>query len=89
MFGNEGFLASVAKQDTWETLARRLQAHPEAYVLLRGGRKDSRVFEAQGLPSQAVRRLVAKHFGREDEWQYVLYPRPESIEETLSMWERE
>jgi len=62
--------------------ARVLQA---PYILLRGDDGRARVFEAKGVPSQLIRRAICARLGRDD-WDWAASPRPDVVDETLTLW---
>lgn len=57
------------------------------YVFLRGGLGQTRVFRADGLPSQMLRQAICASLGRED-WDWRGLPRPHLLAETLEFWGR-
>ncbi|MCA1706969.1 MAG: hypothetical protein LC808_28365, partial [Actinobacteria bacterium] len=69
---NEGPLASVLPVD-------------RPYVFLRGNGR-LRVFDGAGVPSQLVRREIARLDGHE-EWDWALFDRSDLLEESVAIWQ--
>jgi diadenosine tetraphosphate (Ap4A) HIT family hydrolase len=55
------------------------------YIMLKN-RTHLSVYDATNAPSQLIRRYVCKSLGREDEWDWALFPRLELIAETIREW---
>jgi diadenosine tetraphosphate (Ap4A) HIT family hydrolase len=55
------------------------------YILMKS-RTNLSVYDATNSPSQLIRQSVCKSFGREDEWDWALFPRLDLITETIQMW---
>lgn len=54
------------------------------YILLRG-HDVVRLFKAQAVPSQLIRRVLFEKVGRDD-WDWAVYPNHSVVEQTLKLW---
>ena len=79
----------------WDEFNQRLSPRPErsflelaknpgSYIFARAGEKQA-IFQARGLPSQTIRRILCDVIDREDtDWRQAL--RPDWVEETVKAW---
>ena len=54
------------------------------YIFMRDG-TALRVYKANGVPSQLIRRAIFEHLDRSD-WDWGVFPHLDVVQETIDLW---
>ena len=57
----------------------------QPYILLKAADGMS-VHDASAAQSQLIRRVLCRHFGRADDWDWAVFPRLDVVEQTIRFW---